>query len=304
MRRYLERAGRHLPMAQAIAEEYALPKDLAYLFMLESGGTLDARSPANALGMWQFMPATARNYGLRVDSWVDERLDPEKSTRAAMLYLKDLYGLFGCWRLAVSAYNSGENKLSAVLSKEDAKEYDEICTSGRLRRETREFWPRFQALAHIAKNPERYGFRSPEQTPYKKDYALVPVEGSYSIATLARLAGVPSDQLARMNPALIRGVTPPEGAPYALKTPLEKREQLVARLKTVPEEKPEAQIVHVVHKGDSIRGILKRYKVEKAKLAGANPDVNLRKGLRQGAKIVVPVRKKSPKTRAGSRDRV
>ena len=109
-------------MAKTIAAQSGVPEDIAYLFMLESGANTQARSPANALGMWQFMPATARSYGLRVDSWVDERLDPARSTEAAMLYLKDLYGMFGCWRLALSAYNSGENKLNRVLCQEDAAE--------------------------------------------------------------------------------------------------------------------------------------------------------------------------------------
>lgn len=100
MKRYLARAEAYLPMVTNAAQEHGLPEEVSYLFMLESGADPEARSPANALGMWQFMPATARSYGLRVDSWVDERLDPEKSTHAAMLYLKDLYGMFGCWRLA------------------------------------------------------------------------------------------------------------------------------------------------------------------------------------------------------------
>ena len=159
MKRYLARAEDYLPMVTSVAAEHGLPQDVSYLFMLESGANPEARSPANALGMWQFMPATARSYGLRVDSWVDERLDPERSTRAAMLYLKDLYGMFGCWRLAFSAYNSGENKLNRVLCQEDADEYEEICSSRRLKKETREFWPKFQAIAQIAKNPKKYGFQ-------------------------------------------------------------------------------------------------------------------------------------------------
>ncbi len=123
MKRYLANAAEYLPTVKATTKENGLPDDMAYLVMLESGANPEARSPANALGMWQFMPATARSYGLRVDSWVDERLDPQKSTKAAMLYLKELYGMFGCWRLALSAYNSGENKLNKVLCQEDASEY-------------------------------------------------------------------------------------------------------------------------------------------------------------------------------------
>ena len=140
MRKYLARAVNYLPMVHEVAREHGLPEDIGYLFMLESGANPEARSPANALGMWQFMPATARSYGLRVDRWVDERLDPRRSTEAAMLYLKDLYGMFGCWRLALSAYNSGENKLNKVLCAEDASEYDEICSSRKTQtRDTRVF---------------------------------------------------------------------------------------------------------------------------------------------------------------------
>ena len=208
MRRYLVNAAEHLPTVKATTKENGLPDDIAYLVMLESGANPEARSPANALGMWQFMSATARSYGLRVDSWVDERLDPQKSTKAAMLYLKDLYGMFGCWRLALSAYNSGENKLNKVLCQEDASEYDEICSSPRLKRETREFFPRFLAMAHIAKNPEKYGFaRLPDKAEEPK-HDLITVDGSYSLETLARTMGVPRSRLAALNPALIRGSTP------------------------------------------------------------------------------------------------
>jgi membrane-bound lytic murein transglycosylase D len=249
------------------------------------------------------MPATARSYGLRFDSWVDERLDPEKSTKAAMLYLKDLYGMFGCWRLAVSAYNSGENKLNKVLCQEDAKEYDEICSSRRLRRETREFWPRFQALAHIAKDPAKYGFGPLRLKAYQRDYGLVTTESSYSLARLAQLAGVSEQKLAEMNPSLIRNMTPDNGPTFSLKVPLDKRDVLVARLKDAPSEPPRSQIVHVVNKGDSLGRILKRYQVSKSQLAGVNPDVNLGRRLPKGAKIVIPVEKKEPRAKARLGDR-
>ena len=217
MRRYLVNAAEHLPTVKATTKENGLPDDIAYLVMLESGANPEARSPANALGMWQFMSATARSYGLRVDSWVDERLDPQKSTKAAMLYLKDLYGMFGCWRLALSAYNSGENKLNKVLCQEDASDYDEICSSPRLKRETREFFPRFLAMAHIAKNPEKYGFaRLPDKAEEPK-HDLITVDGSYSLETLARTMGVPRSRLAALNPALIRGSTP-AGPSYSLQS--------------------------------------------------------------------------------------
>jgi membrane-bound lytic murein transglycosylase D len=290
MKRYLSRADQYLPMVKAMATDNGLPQDIAYLFMLESGANPEARSPANALGMWQFMPATARSYGLRVDSWVDERLDPRKSTQAALTYLKDLYGMFGCWRLALSAYNSGENKLNKVLCQEDASEYDEICSSRRLKRETREFFPRFLAIAQIAKNAEKYGFAPLAGKAEETKHETVPVEGSYSFEKLANLIGVSADDLAELNPDLIRGSTPP--APHcSLRVPAGKKELLRAKIKETPAEPVRRTIVHIVGKGDSLVKILKRYGVNKSQLAGLNPDVNLRRRLKNGEKIVVPAEK-------------
>lgn len=303
MKRYLACAEPYLAMAKEITRENGLPEDIAYLFMLESGANPEARSHANALGMWQFMPATARSYGLRVDSWVDERLDPKKSTKAAMLYLKDLYGMFGCWRLALSAYNSGENKLNQVLCQEDADDYDEICASRKLKRETREFFPRFQAIAHIAKNPQKFGFavqNCPEQDSKNE---FMPVESCYSLQTLAKVIGAPHTVLAEMNPALIRGMTPPEGEAYLLQVPSGKKRLLAEKMKDLPEERKGSHTVYVVHKGDSVGNIVKRYGTTKRELASLNPDVNLRKKLRTGEKIVVP-HKTETKTTARKIQRV
>ncbi len=305
IKKYLGRAEEHLPMVKAVAKEHGLPEDVAYLFVLESGADREARSPANAVGMWQFMPATARSYGLRVDSWVDERLDPEKSTKAAMLYLKDLYGMFGCWRLALSAYNSGENKLNKVLCKEDADEYEEICSSRHLRRETREFWPRFQAIAQIAKSPEKYGFSVMNERAYQPDYEVVTVERSYSLATLASIVGMPVEKLESINPALLRGMTPAEGPQYSLKVPLGSKAMLVTNLKSAPTDLPQGgHVVHVVKKRDNLKQILGRYKVTKTELVSFNPDVNFHRRLRLGDRIVVPVKAKASKKASASTKQV
>jgi membrane-bound lytic murein transglycosylase D len=298
MKQYLARAQTYLPMVKAMAGENGVPEDISYLFLLESGANPEARSPANALGMWQFMPDTARSYGLRVDSWVDERLDPKKSTKAAITYLKDLYGMFGCWRLALSAYNSGENKLNKVLCQEDADEYDAICSSRRLKRETKEFFPRFQAIAHIAKNPQKYGFAPLAEIVEEGKDELAPIEGSYSLETISECIGCKLRVLADMNPALVRNMTPPTGPPYPLRVPLGKRQIIAAKLKDVGPEPAENQVVHVVNKGDNLHRICQRYGIDKHKLAELNPDVNLRRRLRRGAKLVVPVEKVKSKKSA------
>ena len=303
MKKYLGRAKEYLPMVRARIAENGLPEDLAYLFLLESGANPEARSAANALGMWQFMPDTARSYGMRVDSWVDERLDPEKSTKAALLYLKDLYGMFGCWRLALSAYNSGENKLNRVLCQEDADDYEEICSSHKLKRETKEFYPRFQAIAHIAKNARKYGFQPLKIEPSEKKCELVSVAGSHSLPTLAREMEVPVDTLVELNPALLKTMTPPSGPAYALRVPLGKRQVLAKKLERLSPEPTENHIVHVVEKSDNVRKICHRYGINKRRLVELNPDVNLRRRLRRGAKIVVPAPTTAVKTKAVARKR-
>lgn len=303
MRRYLGRVEKFLPMVKSTIREHGLPEDLAFLVMLESGANPEARSPANALGMWQFMPATARSYGLRVDSWVDERLDPEKSTRAAMLYLKDLYGMFGCWRLALSAYNSGENKLNKVLSQEDANEYDEICTSRNLKRETKEFFPRFLAMAYIAKNPGKYGFPKTSEGNFAPKCEFASVDGKRSLEVLAKAMNMSPDHLADLNPALLRSETPGDGMTYPLRVPLGKKETLVAKLDGLPAESGQPHIVHVVGAGDNLHRICRRYHVERSHLAAINPDVNFRRRLRAGSKIVIPAHKVQTK-KALRNDRV
>ncbi|MFH1116920.1 MAG: transglycosylase SLT domain-containing protein [Pseudomonadota bacterium] len=299
MRKYLARAEQYLPMVHEMAREQGLPEDIGYLFMLESGANPEARSPANALGMWQFMPATARSYGLRVDGWVDERLDPKRSTQAAMLYLKDLYGMFGCWQLALSAYNSGENKLNKVLCAEDASEYDEICSSRRLKRETREFFPRFQAMALIAKDAKKYGFAPLRPKKHREAHETVEIAKRHSLKDLAWAMGIPHTLLADMNPALFRGVTPPEGDPYKLRVPEDRSKILARKLDTLPTDDGKPHIVHVVHRGESVSRILKRYRVSRSQLANLNPDVNFSRSLRAGARILIPVKKKEPSRRHG-----
>lgn len=298
MKRYLAQAEQFLPMVKDTCAQQKAPKDLAYLFLLESGANPEARSPANALGMWQFMPGTARNYGLRVDSWVDERLDPRKSTQAAISYLKDLHDMFGCWRLALSAYNSGENKLNNVLCKEDASEYTEICSSKHLKKETKEFVPRFQAIAHIAKHAEKYGFAPLKNAPDNVEHDTAVIEGSYPLEILAKAIQAPLDDLVELNPALIRGATPPSPA-HALRVPKGKKAVLLAKLHEIkPDQGKTNTMVHVTHRGDTLNKLVKRYGLKKTKLAVLNPDVNFSRKLKPGLKINIPAQAVQSKAKA------
>ncbi|MBD3393813.1 MAG: transglycosylase SLT domain-containing protein [Chitinivibrionales bacterium] len=166
--RYLERREKYLPMIHAVLAEARLPAELSYVAMLESGFNPNAMSHAGACGMWQFMKGTARDYGLRVERRIDERTDPEKSTRAAAEYFKDLIGIFGgksSVMLAMAAYNAGERRIERALRKiEDPmrnRDFWYIYRMGYLAEETNEYIPRVFALMIIVENPEKYGFKRP-----------------------------------------------------------------------------------------------------------------------------------------------
>jgi hypothetical protein len=154
----LARSTRYLPMIQGIFREYGLPEDLAYLAMVESGFNPQARSPAGACGLWQFIKGTGLRYGLVINGNVDERLDPEKSTRAAARYLLDLYKQFGSWYLAAASYNCGERRVQKELAKSNYKNFWELSANKCIPGETRNYVPQMIAATIIARNPQKFGF--------------------------------------------------------------------------------------------------------------------------------------------------
>ena len=142
-----------------------LPKELGYLALLESQFILDSTSRNGASGLWQFIASTARRYGLRIDQWVDERRDPVKSTRAAAAYLKDLHDYYGRWFLATAAYNAGPGNVDKALRQSQAKDFWNIKAKAELSEETRNFVPKFIAIALIASDPQKYGFHDIRYLP-------------------------------------------------------------------------------------------------------------------------------------------
>jgi membrane-bound lytic murein transglycosylase D len=155
----LGRSGKYMPMIEKVLAREGLPKELGYLALLESQFILDSTSRNGAVGLWQFVPATARQYGLRIDSWVDERRDPVKSTRAAAAYLKDLHDYYGRWFLATAAYNAGPGNVDKALRQSQAKDFWSIKAKAQLSEETRNFVPKFIAIALIASYPLKYGLQ-------------------------------------------------------------------------------------------------------------------------------------------------
>jgi membrane-bound lytic murein transglycosylase D len=218
---YLKRSGRYEGMIRSKLRERGMPEDLLYLSMIESGFNPTARSKAQAVGLWQFMADTGRRYGLRVDGYVDERRDPEKSTEAALRYLQDLHNIFGSWNLAAAAYNSGEGRVGRIMREETGSTRGEDADFWRIRSrlpsETREYIPLMFAAALIGKEPAKYGLDGVERwLPVPSETVEVP--GGTDLTVVARALRVEKDVVEKLNPQLLRGMTPP-GAPYEIRIP-------------------------------------------------------------------------------------
>ena len=268
---WLLRLSRYQPLVETIFTEFHLPSDLVYLSLVESGFNPYAYSRAKATGPWQFMKGTAKAYGLRVDNYVDERRDPIKSTVAAARYLRDLYDLFGAWPLAMAAYNAGEGKVMRALHKAQVESFSEISKTRLIRRETKEYVPRFMAATIIARNPDRYGFTQESAEPHQFDEAIItrPVH----FRAIANVTGIPYEELRLLNPELRRDATPPGDETYHLKVPVgtkAKVEQLLDRIPThkFPQLPEKAQFVaagpsrwYKVRMGDTLEKVSKRFRI-------------------------------------------
>jgi len=280
--KWLLRLGKYKPLVESIFSEFDLPSDLVYLSLVESGFNPHAYSRARATGPWQFMKGTARLYGLRIDQYVDERRDPIKSTVAAARYLKDLYDLFGSWPLAMAAYNAGEGKVLRALQKAQAESFKEISRTKLIRRETKEYVPRFMAATIIAKNPDRYGFPLEDVTPHSFEEVIV--RRPIHFRAISNVTGIPYQELKNLNPELRRDATPPDDAEYHLKVPAgtkEKVEQLLDRIPTykhiplaVKSKHSRADHgstkVYRVRVGDTLEKIAKRFRISVKALKARN----------------------------------
>ena len=275
---WLARLSHYQPLVEKIFAQFQLPTDLIFLSLVESGFNPKAYSRARAAGPWQFMIMTGRHYGLRVDKYVDERRDPIKSTVAAARYLRDLYDLFGTWPLAMAAYNAGERKIQRALRKAKAETFWEIAQTRFIRRETREYVPRFMAAAIIAKNPDLYGFDAVPSDIHQFEEIIV--SRPLHLRAIAAATDVSYAELHRLNPELRRDVTPPGDPAYHLKVPVGSRggvEQALASLKTwtpprvtakTKRDRGQRRGWYRVRWGDSLSTIARRFRltVEELKL--------------------------------------
>lgn len=286
--RWLARSTRYLPMIKGIMAENGLPEDLAYLALIESGFNPLAVSRAKAVGMWQFIKGTANKYGLEVNWWIDERRDPEKSTRAAARYLKDLYSMFNSWYLAAAAYNAGEKKILKAIDKHKSDDFWVMARYKYLKRETKDYIPKYIAALLIAKEPEKYGFYGVE---YHEPlvYEEVEVPGAMDLRVIAQACGCSVEEIKELNPELTRWFTPHDYPAFRIKIPLERADTLRENLAQIPPQERLRFLTHKVKKGETLSRIARVYGVTTEPLLYFN---NLKKAgsLRVGMEIVVPVR--------------
>jgi membrane-bound lytic murein transglycosylase D len=291
--RYLERLGRYDSMIRTRLAAAGLPRDMIYLAMIESGFNQNAVSRSGAVGVWQFMPATGRLYGLEVSTWVDDRRDPYRATDAAIRFLSDLNNRFGSLYLAAAAYNGGPGRVQRGLRRGDfdgVENRDQVFFAmaedhRTFRRETRDYVPKLIAAALLAKEPERYGFTHLEPWgPLVYDSTVVGFQVGLDV--VARLAGTTRDVIEDLNPRFHRGVTPPDRRVW-LKLPPGTGDTVAARLADLPPTERVTLVVHFVSRGETLSGISRRYHVSVADIRSANRLSSSR--IFRGQRLVIPM---------------
>lgn len=287
--RWLERSTRYLPYMQEVFAEHGLPRDLAYLSIVESGLNPRAYSWAHASGPWQFIPSTGKIFGLEADYWWDERRDFEKSTQAAALFLKELYGLFnGNWYLAVAAYNAGPGAVGRAVERSGSSDFWTLAHNAYLPEETRNYIPKLLAVLLIAKQPELYGFT---ETQFLEPIACdkVTVEGPIDLSVIARLAGSSYSEIKTLNPELKRWCTPPKLESYQLNIPAGVKDDFLAAYAELPVVERRDYKVHKVAKGETLKGLSRQYNLSIDTILRAN-SLSGTKSVKAGRNLLIPLR--------------
>ena len=281
----LQRSGRYREMIEHTLKEEGVPQDLIYLAQAESGFHPYAVSRAGARGIWQFMGSRARAYDLHRDSWVDERQDPEKSTRAAARHLKDLYNQFGDWYLAMAAYNSGPGTVQSAVKRTGYADFWELYRRNVLPKETRNYVPIIVAVTIMAKNPEQYDLGSivPD---HPITYDTVKINYAVDLRLVAETVDTTVDELQDLNPSLLRMITP-KGR-YDLHLPAGTSEKYQTAIASIPPDMRVWWRLHKVGSGDTLMSVARRYHTTARAIAETN-QVEVSADLEAGTKLVVPV---------------
>ena len=283
--RAFARSGRYHDMMVTILKQEGVPQDLIYLAQAESGFHPLAVSRVGARGIWQFMGSRARGYGLQRSLWVDDRQDPEKSTRAAARHLKDLYAQFGDWYLAMAAYNSGPGTVQAAVRRTGYADFWELYRRNVLPKETRNYVPIILAVTIMTKNLSQYGFDDvsmDEPMPFDTVTVNYPVD----LRLVAECVDATPSQLSELNPSLLRMTTPKVGS-FELHLPAGTKAQYQTAIAAIPTDMRLWWRYHKVQPGETLASLGRTYRVTAKSIASANQFDSTE--LEAGAKVVIPL---------------
>ena len=282
-----KRSGRYRSQIVSSLKEAGLPPELSWLPLIESGFKVNALSKARALGLWQFISSTGYKFGLKRTKYIDERIDPVKSTKAAIAYLKELHQIFGDWTTVLAAYNCGEGRVLRVIRTQNINYLDNFWDLyERLPQETARYVPRFMATLHIVKNLEKYGLDSiPVNKPL--EYEIITISKQVHLRNVAKKIGATEKTLRELNPELRYRILPQDK--YPLRVPIGKGQILLAKLDEIPVSYPpqRAYVYHRIRPGESLSTIARRYRCSVSRIMRAN---NLRRSsfIVAGKKLKIP----------------
>jgi membrane-bound lytic murein transglycosylase D len=280
----LRRSGRYRDMISRVLKEEGVPQDLIYLAQAESAFQPLALSRAGARGIWQFVPWRGNEYGLKRSWWVDERQDPEKATRAAAQHLRDLYGLFGDWYLAMAAYNCGPGNVQKGVERTGYADFWELYRRNVLPRETKNYVPIIVALTLIAKDAAHYGVQTELDPPVPSD--VVKPGRAIDLRLVAETIDVDTDTLRSLNPSLLRMATPDDPG-FELRLPKGSAQKFSAEIADIPPEKWVSWRRHRVEEGETLTSLAKKYHVTAPAIAAAN-SLGRSDVLSPGDKLIIP----------------
>ena len=266
--RAFERSGRYREMMRSILKEEGVPQDLIYLAQAESGFHPLAVSRVGARGIWQFMGSRARGYGLERSLWVDDRQDPEKSTRAAARHLKDLYNQFGDWYLAMAAYNSGPGTVQAAVRRTGFADFWELYRRNVLPKETRNYVPIILAVTIMTKNPSQYGLDDAAMD-HATRYDTVTIDYAVDLRLVAECVDAKPAELQDLNPSLLRSTTP-QGKKFELHLPAGSKEQYQTAIASIPANMRLWWRYHKVQPGDTLASLARTYRTTAKSITEAN----------------------------------
>lgn len=257
MEQALSRASRYLPMVHQIFAEERVPKDLAYLAAIESGFLNSASSCANAVGMWQFMHATGKSYGLNKTAWVEERRDPVKATRAAAKYLRQLYVISGDWYLALVGYNAGPKVAERAVSNLGTRNFWDMYRSRWLSNQTKNYVPELCAAILIGRFPEKYGLKVEQMAPYT--YDIVEVKSMVNLAVLSKYSAIDLETFKSLNPELSSDYTPPNH--YLLRVPPGTINIVANALEKIPIEQRQQFVSYKTNNKETLLQVASKFKI-------------------------------------------